>query len=140
MNWFSRDDADEKVVVPACRQSFLGHGLFSRMSAQQVKRDVFDGSEVGGGMLGSDPAFVVFEDAVHQSMHALDGPVTPDGEAEPVGLLGGGGDVDAGFTLDLGADLALALDHHHRLQPGSVGSRSQPTSWKTVVRRVSIRP
>jgi hypothetical protein len=32
------------------------------MTAQQVVGDVFDGGEIGRGVFGSDPAFVVSED------------------------------------------------------------------------------
>ena len=47
-----------------------------------------NGGEIGRGMFGSDPAFVVSEEAVHQPVHALDGPVATDDSAELVGLVG----------------------------------------------------
>lgn len=56
------------------------------MTPQQVVSDVFDGGEIGRGMFGSDTAFVVCEEAVHQPVHAFDGPMAPDDVTELVGL------------------------------------------------------
>lgn len=36
------------------------------MAAQQDVRDMFDGGEICRGMVGSNPAFVVSEEAIHQ--------------------------------------------------------------------------
>jgi hypothetical protein len=58
------------------------------MTAQQVVSDVFDGREIGRGMFGSHPAFVVSEKAVHQPVHAFDGPMAADDVTELVGLVG----------------------------------------------------
>ena len=88
------------------------------MTAQQVERHMFDGGEVGGGMLGADPALVVSEDAVHQPVHAFDRPVMADDLGELVGAICRRGDVEAGFPFDLDVDLTPAFDHDHGLQSG----------------------
>jgi hypothetical protein len=57
---FSRDNkACEEIVIPC-------GGL-----AQQVLGDVFDGGEIGRGMVGSDAALVVAKDHVHHPMQTV---------------------------------------------------------------------
>ena len=63
---------------------------------------VFDGCEVGGSVLGSDPALVVAKDHVHHPMQAvLDGPMAADDRSQKVGQQNQRSDLEARLLLDL---------------------------------------
>src|SRR3954467_14833018 len=70
------DEAGEVVLVPCGNLSPEAYGVLAGRSARQVQRHVFDGGEVGWGVVGSDAAFVIAEDHVHDPVQAiLDGPM-----------------------------------------------------------------
>src|SRR4051812_34483905 len=70
------DEVGEVVVVPCGNLSPEAYGVLAGRSARQVQRHVFDGGEVGGGVVGSDAAFIVAEDHIHDPVQAvLDGPM-----------------------------------------------------------------
>ena len=69
----------------------------------------------------ADPAFIVTRGHVHHPVQpVLDTPVIADGRPHAGGGSGEGGDVKAGFLLDLFTSLARAFDHGHGLQPRPV--------------------
>jgi hypothetical protein len=80
------DEAFEEVVVPSGDFPFQAQGILSGGFADQVESDVFDGGEVGRGVFGSEPAFVIFEDHVHDPMETvLDRPMVADHRSHLVG-------------------------------------------------------
>src|SRR4051812_50090557 len=65
------DEAGEVVVVPCGDLTPEAEGVRGGRSARQVQRHVFDGGEVGWGVVGSDAAFVIAEDHVHDPVQAV---------------------------------------------------------------------
>ena len=85
------------------------------------------GCEVGRCVLGSDAAFVVAEDHVHDPMQAVfHGPVITDHRPRELRLERRRSDVEAGFMFDFLARLAFAIDHDDALQARPIVSRPQP--------------
>jgi hypothetical protein len=76
----------EEVVVPGGDFAFGAEAWLAGSFADQIVGHVFEGGEVGGGVLGADAAFVVAEDHVHHPMEAvLDRPMAADDGADRVG-------------------------------------------------------
>ena len=62
-----------------------GAWILAGSPSHQVVRHVFDGGEVGGSVFGSDAAFVVAEDHVHDPVQAvLDRPMAADDRPDGV--------------------------------------------------------
>lgn len=77
------DEAYEKIVIPRGDLAAETQGILARGSSQQVVRHVLDGREVGGGVIGSHPAFIIAEDHVHDPVQAiLHCPMASDDQAE----------------------------------------------------------
>ena len=63
---------------------------------------MLEGGEIGWRVLGADAAFVVAENHIHHPVQAvLDCPVAADDRSHLVRQPHQGGDVEAGFPLDL---------------------------------------
>jgi hypothetical protein len=60
-----RDEAREELIVPQGGFASRAELILSGRPSEQVIRHMFDGGEVRGGMIGSDPALVVAEDHGH---------------------------------------------------------------------------
>ena len=103
---------------------------------------MLDGGKVGGCVLGSDPAFVVAKDHVHDPVEAvLDRPVAPHNRSQLVGWEHERGEVEAGFLLDPACGLPGAMTMTIAPRPGhSCRFWSHATLWMAVVALVSIRP
>ncbi len=71
MNGSSGDEACEADVVPGCDLSLDTQGVFAGGASDEVESDVLDGGEVGGGVVGSQAAFVVANDHVHDPVQAV---------------------------------------------------------------------
>ena len=65
------DEACENYIVPGGDLAPQTHGIFGRSSAHEVVGHVFDGGEIGGGVVGPHAAFVVAEDHVQHPMQAV---------------------------------------------------------------------
>ena len=78
---------------------------------------VFEGGEVCGCVIGSEAAFVVAKDHVHNPVQpVLDLPMASDRRPDLVGEPGEGRDIEAGLALDLVGDFPGAFDHDDALQ------------------------
>ena len=106
------DEACEELVVPCCDFALEAQRVLSWSSSDEVEGDVLYGGEIGWGMIGSDPAFVVAEDHIHDPMEAVfDGPMVADDWADRMGQQHQGCDVEARLLFDLVAVFAGAFDH-----------------------------
>ena len=88
---------------------------------------MLQGGEVGGGVIGSEPASVVSEDHLHDPVQAvLHGPVVSDKGSHLAGRHAQRGDVEAGLMLDFAAEFAAAVDHDYAFQAGPSMAFLQP--------------
>jgi hypothetical protein len=87
---------------------------------------VLDGGEIGGSVIGSNPALVVAKDHVHDPVHAFDRPVVADDGSKAAGGQGERGDVEARLALALVIELANAVDDDQGLQTGPVVALLEP--------------
>ncbi len=88
---------------------------------------MFDCCEICRGLIGSDAAFVVAENHIHDPMQTiLDRPVTPHDGSKAVGRQGQRGDVEPCLALDLVVDVTQAVDDDDAVQTGPLMARSQP--------------
>src|SRR4051794_30730264 len=121
------DEAGEVVVVPCGDLSPEAERVLAGGSARQVQRHVFDGGEVGWGVVGSDAAFVIAEDHVHDPVQTvLDGPMASHDHGQAFGWQAQRSDEEPRFPFDRAADLAEAVDDDDALQAGPVGALLQP--------------
>ncbi len=88
---------------------------------------MLDGGEVGGGMFGSDAAFVVAEEHVHDPVQAvLDRPMASHDGAHAFSRQVQRGDVKARLTFDPAVDLAAGIDDDDAVQAGPGVALAQP--------------
>src|SRR4051812_21598963 len=121
------DEAGEVVVVPCGDLSPEAEGVLAGGSARQVQRHVFDGGEVGWGVVGSDAAFVIAEDHVHDPVQAvLNGPMASHDCGQAFGWQAERSDEEPRLPFDRAADLADAVDDDDALQAGPVVALLQP--------------
>src|ERR1019366_4457242 len=86
VNFSCSDEACEKVVIPGCDLAPETQRVLAGNLSEQVMGHVFDGGEIGRGVIGSDAALVVAEDHVHDPMQAvLDCPVAAHDRSEEGG-------------------------------------------------------
>ena len=84
--------------------------------------------EVGGGVAGSDAAFVVAKDHVHDPVETVfDRPMSADHGTDRVSQQHQGGDVEARLACDLAVDFALAFDDDDAVQARPFGLSLQPS-------------
>src|SRR5260221_11384513 len=111
------DEAGEIFVVPACGFAAEADGILARGLSGEIISDMAAGCEIGWRVVGSDAAFVVAKDHVHDPVQGvLDGPMRPDHRAERVGQHYQPGDVEACLVGGLAADFALTFDHDNGVQ------------------------
>ena len=80
------DKACEEFVVPGGDLAAETKGVLSRSPPDQVVGHVFECREISRGVFGSNPAFVVAEDHVHDPVETIfNGPVAPDDWADKHG-------------------------------------------------------
>ena len=88
---------------------------------------MFDGAEAGRCVIGSQAAFVIAEDHVHDPVQTvLGGPVAAHDRPRQVRRQQQGRDGEAGLLPDLAATLVRAFDHDHGVQSGPGMSFLQP--------------
>ena len=91
--------------------------MLAGRSSYQVVGDVFDRGEVGGCVIGSDPAPVVAEYHVQNPMQAvLYRPMTAHDRPDKVGQQDRRGDIKACLALDLVANRTAALDDDNTVE------------------------
>ena len=121
------DEACEEVVVPGGGFALEAEGVLAGGFTDQVVGHVLEGGEVGGSVLGSDAAFVVAEDHVHDPVEAvLDCPMTADHGSELACQPRQRGDVEARLPLDFVGDFARAIDHDNALQSRPIVALLEP--------------
>ena len=67
----SGNEAYQELVVPGWDFALEAEALLAGCPANEVKRHVLDGGEIGGGMIGADTALVISEDHVHDPVQAV---------------------------------------------------------------------
>src|SRR3954467_13929188 len=65
------NEAGEVVIVPCGDLSPEAEGVLAGRSAREVQRHVLDDGEVGWGVVGSDAAFVIAEDHIHDPVQPV---------------------------------------------------------------------
>src|SRR5208283_296132 len=77
------DEAREKVVIPCCDLAPAAQGVLAGNLSEQVMGHVFNGGEIGRGVIGPDAALVIAEDHVQDPMQTLlDRPVAAHDRSE----------------------------------------------------------
>ena len=88
---------------------------------------MFDGGEVGWGVVGSDAAFVITEDHVHDPVQAvLDGPMASHDHGQAFGWQAQRRDEEPRLPFNRATDLADAVDDDDAVQAGPVVALLQP--------------
>ena len=127
MNRSRGERAGEEVVIATGGLTLKAQGGVAWGVADDVVSHMLDGGEVGGDMVGSDPALVIAEDHVHDPVQAvLDGPVAADDRPQDGRQKHQRCDVKACLVLDFSGDVSRALDHDHCVQAGPVVTFLQP--------------
>jgi hypothetical protein len=76
----------QEIVVPSGDFAAESDGTFARGSSDEVEGHVFDGGEVGGCVIGTDPAFVVAENHIQDPVKTvLDHPMDSNSRSDLVG-------------------------------------------------------
>ena len=65
------DEACKEVVIPGGDFAAESEGILSPGSPDWVEGHVFDGGEVGWGVIGADAALVVAESHIHDPVQAV---------------------------------------------------------------------
>src|SRR5208282_2862847 len=65
------DEAREKVVIPCGDLAPAAQGVLAGNLSEQVMGYVFNGGEIGRGVIGPDAALVIAEDHVHDPVQAV---------------------------------------------------------------------
>src|SRR3954464_4256610 len=121
------DEAGEVVVVPCGNLSPEAEGVLAVGCARQVQRHMLDGGEVGWGVVGSDAAFIVAEDHIHDPVQAvLDGPMASHDHGQAFGRQAQRSDEEPRLPFDRATDLADAVDDDDAVQAGPVVALLQP--------------
>src|SRR5260370_12926720 len=98
------------LVVPACGFAPEADGILARGLPGEIVGDVPAGCEIGWGVVGSDAAFVVAKDHVHDPVQGvLDGPVRADHRPDHSGQHHQRGDIEARLVCDLPVYFAPAF-------------------------------
>lgn len=111
------------------------HGGFPGRPSDQVLRQVLDGTEVGWGVIGADPAFAIADHHVDDLLQAvLDRPMPMASHDRCQHARGKQQrcDVEACLALHLVGDLAGALDDHHGGEAGPVVALPQTPSYPVL--------
>jgi hypothetical protein len=123
-------ETGEIFVVPACGFAPKADGILARGLAGEIVGDVPAGCEISWGVVGSDAAFIVAKDHVHDPVQGvLDGPVRSDHRADRGGQHHQRGDVEACLVGGLAVDFAPAFDHDNGFQAGPLVARLQPVDF-----------
>ena len=103
-------------------------GIFARsVAGVEIVGDMPAGCEISWGVVGSDAAFIVAKDHVHDPVQGvLDGPVRADHGADRGGWHRQRGDVEACLVGDLAVDLARLSTTTTAFRPGQMVDRLQP--------------
>jgi hypothetical protein len=88
---------------------------------------VLYGGEVGRGVVGAHPAFIIAEDHIHDPMQAIfDSPMISNDKAELRGQEQQRCDVEAGFLFRLSVNFSDALDDDDAVQPWPIVTFLEP--------------
>src|SRR5208283_3514113 len=72
------DEAREKVVIPCCDLAPAAQGVLAGNLSEQVMGHVFNGGEIGRGVIGPDAALVIAADHVHGRVEMWRGDFRPN--------------------------------------------------------------